>query len=435
MRKVRQRSFLFLFFHVIVSGAFAQKYYVSSGSELQKLQLKPGDTVMLKEGVWTDEHLDIKGKGTQSRPIVIMSAQPGKVKLTGRSTLRIAGAWIVVDGLYFVDGNPEKEDVIDFSDSASWCRLTNTAIVNYNSPDRKTSNRFVSMHGTQNRVDHCFFKGKTNHGPTLVVWLSDKPNYHRIDHNHFGARPPLGENGGETIRIGTSTWSLYNSYTIVEYNLFDHCDGELEIISNKSCHNTLRYNTFFESQGTLTLRHGNNAVVYGNFFIGNNIKNTGGIRIIGEDHVVFDNYFEGLKGKGVSAAINMVNGIRHSPLTGYYQVKNAHVVNNTIVRCEESFSLGTGKNTDRSLPPVNCTILANHIIPGSTLITYHDVPIGLDIKNNLVYEENRREAEPGFRIVDPESFRDVLPAAEKNNGRKPPLVDKTIGISWRSNAL
>ncbi|NND98671.1 MAG: hypothetical protein HKN47_15220 [Pirellulaceae bacterium] len=26
---------------------------------------------------------------------------------------------------------------------------------------------------------------------------------HRIDHNHFGARPELGRNGGETIRIGT----------------------------------------------------------------------------------------------------------------------------------------------------------------------------------------------------------------------------------------
>jgi poly(beta-D-mannuronate) lyase len=425
--------FLFLLCQIFLSDVFAQKYYIQSAKELHALQLSPGDTVVLKEGVWKDEQLEVKGKGTQLRPIVMMAAQPGKVKLTGRSTLRIAGEWIVVDGLYFIDGNSGKEDVVDFTDSAFMCRLTNTAIVNYNPPDKKTSNRFVSMHGIHNRVDHCFFKGKTNHGPTLVVWLSDKPNYHRIDHNHFGNRPPLGENGGETIRIGTSTWSLYDSYSTVEYNLFDHCDGELEIVSNKSCHNTLRYNTFFESQGTLTLRHGNDAVVYGNFFIGNNIKNTGGIRIIGEDHVVFDNYFEGLKGKGVSAAISLVDGMPNSPLNGYYQVKNAQVVNNTIVNCEEAFSLGVGKNEGRYLPPVNCIIAANHIVPGPVVVAWGDTLEDLKIENNVLYKADKSEPPVGFRIVDRKFFRDLAPVAEKSQERKPALVDVGVGPFWMQN--
>ena len=59
-----------------------------------------------------------------------------------------------------------------------------------------------------------------------------------------------------------------------------------EIISNKSCKNTYSDNGFYECKGTLTLRHGNDCLVTGNYFIGNNISQTGGVRIIGENHVV-----------------------------------------------------------------------------------------------------------------------------------------------------
>nr|WP_317039131.1 chondroitinase-B domain-containing protein [Winogradskyella sediminis] len=45
-------------------------------------------------------------------------------------------------------------------------------------------------------------------------------NNHQIDHNYFGHRPDLGENGGETIRIGTSANSMKSSKTIVESNTF-----------------------------------------------------------------------------------------------------------------------------------------------------------------------------------------------------------------------
>src|SRR3546814_2439514 len=48
------------------------------------------------------------------------------------------------------------------------------------------------------------FRSKTNAGVTLAVIRHDGDpldNGHRIDHNYFGPRPPLGSNGGETIRI------------------------------------------------------------------------------------------------------------------------------------------------------------------------------------------------------------------------------------------
>ena len=92
----------------------------------------------------------------------------------------------------------------------------------------------------------------------------------------------LGVNGGETIRIGTSANSMESSRTIVENNTFKNCDGEIEIISNKSANNIFRNNLFLESKGSLTLRHGNNTLVEGNVFLGNNVSKTGGIRVINE---------------------------------------------------------------------------------------------------------------------------------------------------------
>ena len=189
MFRIRTIAFMML---LVIQQTYAKTYYIQSAKELNALSLQPGDTVIMKDGVWMDQPLQLTGKGTEAMPIVLMSSKPGKVVLKGISNLQIDGVWLVVSGLYFSGSQTVKEDVVSFSDSSKWCRVTNTAIVDYNPSDKKTDNRYVSLRGAHNRVDHCFFKGKTNHGPTLVVWLSEKPNYHRIDHNHFGYRESLG---------------------------------------------------------------------------------------------------------------------------------------------------------------------------------------------------------------------------------------------------
>ena len=119
---------------------------------------------------------------------------------------------------------------------------------NYNNPERFESDYWVGIYGKNNRFDHNYLTGKRNHGVTLAVRLNteaSRENHHRIDHNYFGHRPILGANGGETLRVGTSHYSLTNSNTVVEYNYFDRCNGEHEIISSKSCQNIYRHNTFY----------------------------------------------------------------------------------------------------------------------------------------------------------------------------------------------
>ncbi len=289
-----------------ISAAHADDIFVSSAAEISTAlaSAQPGDVLVMTNGVWNNQNIRFLGTGTASQPITLRAQTPGQVILTGSSTLEIGGEHLVVDGLYFKDGVLSAGDhVIQFRRGSTYaynCRLTNTVIENVNNPDIEERFFWVSIYGTDNTVDKCRFDGFVNRGVTLVIW-DDWPNRHTIERNHFLDRPrytgPEDANGFETIRIGTSDVSMLSSQSVVHENLFERCDGEAEIVSNKSFDNTYTNNTFLESKGTLTLRHGNNALVEGNFFLGNNVSLTGGVRIIGEDHTVRNNYFENLDGR------------------------------------------------------------------------------------------------------------------------------------------
>jgi poly(beta-D-mannuronate) lyase len=353
--------------------------------------LKPGDSVVFRDGTWTDADLVFRGMGTAEAPITLRAQTPGKVVLTGASRLRLAGQHLVVDGLLFQNCVLQKgQAVVAFRDGdeqpAVHCRLTNSAIIDCNPPDYLTDYKWVSLYGTDNRVDHCRFAGKNHQGTLLVVWLDGQPNRHRIDHNFFGPRPPHDRNGAETIRVGTSDWSHTRSETVVEDNFFYRCDGEQEIISNKSWHNTYRRNTFVECQGALTLRHGHACLVEGNVFIGRGREKTGGVRIIGNDHRVIGNRFEGLTGDRFYAALSMVLGIPDSPASGYHQVRRAEVAGNTFVDCAHVFSLGIMEGRpEATLPPIDSVIADNRIVRPQPGFFSAAVPLaGFRIEGNRV---------------------------------------------------
>lgn len=113
------------------------------------------------------------------------------------------------------------------------------------------------------------------------------------------------DNEFETIRLGASDYANFNGNPVVEYNHFYRCDGEIEIISNKSSNNTYRYNTIVESQGSIVRRHVDGCLVEGNVIIGNGVTNTGGIRHNGQDHVVRNNYVAGTRGSGLRSALTL----------------------------------------------------------------------------------------------------------------------------------
>jgi poly(beta-D-mannuronate) lyase len=327
--------------------------------------VRAGDAIILANGEWRDFELVITGKGTAAKPIAVKAQEPGKVLLTGQSSLRIGGEYIHVSGLVFKDGFSPRGEVIAFrrskDDRARNSRVSDVVIDQFNKPVRSDDDYWVALDGRNNRFDHNHLVGKTNQGVTLAVRLDteeDRDNGHRIDHNYFGPRPVLGSNGGETIRIGTSQYSMFRSGTVVENNVFDRCDGEVEIISNKSNGNVFRGNLFLRSRGALTLRHGDDNLVERNVFLGHGKDYTGGIRVINRNQTVRGNYMEGLRGVGFSSALTVMNGVPNSPVNRYVQVDSALIERNTVVDSAR-VTLAAGSDAERSAVPVNSVMRNN----------------------------------------------------------------------------
>lgn len=412
MAKMFAKTFtsLILIFTVFLQ-LHATEFNVSNSTQISDVMnlAQPGDTVTLANGIWKDQRIDFGANGSSDSPILIRAKDQGQVQFQGKSYIRIGGDYLIVSGFLFINGYSPSGAPIEFrtsSGKAHHSRLTNSAIVNYNPSNKDTDYKWVSLYGQYNRVDNCYFYGKKHSGTTLVVWLAndDIEEYHTIDHNYFGYRPELGYNGGETIRIGTSSYSMDNSRCIVEYNYFERCNGETEIISNKSCENIYRYNTFVECEGILTLRHGNRCTVEGNYFFGNGNTNAGGVRVIGEDHKVFNNYFENLRGTGFYAAIPIMNGVPNSPLNRYFQVKNARVVNNTFVNCRQNITIGFHADNELTLPPLNCTIANNVVSTNSDmpLITVEAEPINMTYSANVMFGSTLGiSPDSGITQIDP----------------------------------
>ena len=372
---------------------------------------EPGDVVVMANGTWTDVAIEFYAEGAEGDSITLRAETPGQVILTGSSRLKIGGSYLKVDGLWFDQGALRDGHIIEFRRSSSrlsrHSRLTNCAITDYNPPNYLTEYKWVSIYGSHNRVDHCHFAGKSHDGATVVVWLRDPPNddpvWHRIDQNYFGHRPGLPKNGGESLRIGTSSRSMQDANVTVEHNLFEECDGEIEIISNKTGNNIFRHNTFRRSSGTLTLRHGNEASVYGNYFLGEGKSGTGGVRIIGERHRVYNNYFQGLRGTGYRAALAVVNGVPNSPLNRYFQVKDAVVAFNTFVDVEETFVMGAGRSSEQSLAPDGLQIANNLVVTrNGPIIEYEDTPLNITYMSNVFFGADLGIGQvDGIVIADP----------------------------------
>ena len=380
-----------------------QKTYVEALKNL-----KPGDTIKLANGVWNDFEILFTGRGTADDPITLTAETKGKVILSGQSNLRLAGEHLIVSGLVFKDGFTPTSEVVSFrrnkQELANNSRVTEIVIDNYNQLERYEVDFWVMMYGKNNRFDHNHLVGKRNKGVTMAVRLNadgSQENHHRIDHNYFGPRPILGSNGGETLRIGTSHYSLSDSFTVVENNYFDRADGELEIISNKSGRNIFRNNTFYQSRGTLTMRHGNNNRVEGNVFYGNGADHTGGIRVINAGQIIRNNYMEGLTGTRFGGALVVMNGVPNSPINRYHQVKGAVIENNSIVN-SHNIQLGAGSDAERSAAPVDSRFADNLIYNqgGRDTFTLYDDVSGIDFSNNIIGRDAPDSLESGFEVAD-----------------------------------
>jgi poly(beta-D-mannuronate) lyase len=369
---------------------------------------KPGDTVILTSGEFHNVVIKFSAKGTADSPITFRAAKPGRTIFTGASQLRFSGAHLRIQGFIFRDTSPTLSDVIEFrtgsDELASHCTLIDCAVTADPSAQAKhKDSKWCSIYGLGNTVEHCTFSGKANKGTTMVVWLSPEIQcgQHVIRDCHFLNRPKLGKNGGETIRIGDSKTAHLTASCKILRNRFFQCNGEGEIISNKSCGNLYEGNTFLECEGALTLRHGHRCEVRGNLFNGNNKKLTGGVRVIGEDHRVRANEFVQLQGDGIRSAITFMNAIPDTPPEGYQQVKHATVEGNLILDCKTPFTIGLKHDAACILPPLAVTVENNTVYaPKSNLISLQSKVSGWTWEGNKFTAGELGDAIPGVTLTE-----------------------------------
>ncbi|MGB5667199.1 MAG: chondroitinase-B domain-containing protein, partial [Maribacter sp.] len=227
-------------------------------------QAKAGDNIVLANGIWKDVQIKFIGEGTKDNPITIKAETEGEVFIEGVSNLTFGGEYLEVSGLHFRNGYSPSENVIAFrldeNTLANNCKVTNCVIIDFNKLQRDNDDLWVQFYGRHNELSNCYIAGKTNGGPTVRVDLKGVQsikNYHKIINNHFGPRPRKGGARGETIQLGSSFTSMSPSNTTITNNLFEECNGEVEIISSKTNFNEIKNNVFYKSEGSVVTRHGN----------------------------------------------------------------------------------------------------------------------------------------------------------------------------------
>lgn len=371
-------------------GTSGNSQLVNNLAELENAisAASPGTTIILADGTWNNVFIDVDKNGSSSSPITITAQNAGAVLMTGNSRVLLEGSYLTVSGLVFQDpanlvvNGGRIEPVIEL-DGCDYCKIINNKIDSYNGTEgqKELIFKWILADGEHNEVAYNSFIGKYGVGSIINDNRnSSAPDYLKIHHNYFADRSPINgvndDNDQDAIRIGNSSTSLDDSFTEVYNNYFYNFFGEIEIISNKSGQNKYYNNTFRKYSGCLTLRHGDNCEVYGNYFFAEDNFFSAGVRVIGEGHKIYNNYIEGINStkpngalSNATGGINISNGRLNSALNGYLQVKNTQVINNTFVNCDYGLRIGTNVSGDLDLEPENLTV-ANNIMYNSTVNAY-----------------------------------------------------------------
>ncbi|MCG9791786.1 chondroitinase-B domain-containing protein [Flavobacterium algicola] len=416
-------KFWLLFCLLFINALTAQTLYSSSSSLQTALHAAAatGGTFYIKDGSYASFKVTTTLLNASSdKPIIIKPQTTGGVTFTGDSYFAFKkSSNIILEGFNFnctgkstivkfegsnnirVTRNIFKLTISDGISSVKWVYIGGVY------DDTTVPYQFLSHH---NRIDHNIFKDKNLPGHYITIDGTDakvQSQYDVIDHNYFKDNSPRATNEQESVRVGWSSMSNSSGFTTVEYNLFENCDGDPEVLSVKSCDNIIRHNTFRGNYGTLSFRHGNRNRAEGNYFFGNGRPigtapdgttklYTGGMRVYGTDHVIINNYFEGLNGTKWDAPITLTQGdaiwnttSTTQDLTKHYRIERLLVAYNTLVNNDQGIELGFSNNGAYGQKMKEVTI-ANNLITSdrnSLVRVVDDKDQGSDVtwKNNLMF--------------------------------------------------
>jgi len=375
IRKLTIYIFLLLIFTQKIN---AKVYRIGSEKEFKAIEsiLVPGDEVEIKNGNYADWALAINSKGTAAKPIIIRAEKPGMVIFSGKVTtavFKVSGDYIFIKGVSFKNCELTKASVlIEFSATNS-CQISNCSF----SGNRVTSQFMplvvVSGNGSHNVIEGCSFAANVDNQDVQVkITKESYPKFTLIENNVFSDKVKVSwqnGNGGECVQVGQDPVLLGNQRpeSTVRKNRFIRCNGENEVISNKSSGNKYLNNYFEDNDGELVMRGGHDCIIAGNIFKGG----TGGIRINGTEHMVINNKID-----GIQTAIRLMYGMaKGKDEIGFYiAASDCTIKNNTISNATTGILLGDSKDADwtgkfdtkrypspvmQSVAPLNNTIVNN----------------------------------------------------------------------------
>lgn len=363
----------------------------------------PGDVIIIKDGSYDANGMTLNVKGTKASPITIKAESIGGVTFENDTKFILRTCeYLIVEGIVFTNNGTAIK-----LEGSNNIRITrNTFRLNEDGSTKwvfiggvwDEPNSSLSHH---NRIDHNLFENKKEAGHYITIDGSGgvtQSQFDLIDHNYFRNNTPRFKNEKESIRVGWSEMSKSSGFTIIEFNFFEQCNGDPEIISIKSNDNIVRHNTFTKSEGTVSLRHGNRNRVEGNYFFGGGTSCStddlgthcsGGVRIYGEDHVIINNYFEGLKGERWDAPITLTQGDAESgngSLSKHFRIERAVIAYNTLINNDFGIEIGYDNNGKYSKPPRDVVIAYNIVQANqNNLIRYYNQPSNMTWKNNVMH--------------------------------------------------
>jgi len=406
----------FLLNFMFAANLSARTIIVSTIAELQSAinGSKPGDIILLKNGVYvTSSDITVNVRGTALQPITIAAQEIGAAEINGTGGFNLVrpAAYIIIRGFKFTHVASKAKS----GTGTSFCQWTRNIFETPGTGD------YLTLAGSDHEVEYNTFQNKDSLGKFIAIKGEGSQIAERlwIHHNYFKTHKNQGNrNGAEALQFGLSGFSLSSSNSFVEFNLFEDCEGENELISIKASRVTVRYNTIRNCPAQFTLRHGNFNQVYGNYFI-----NTPGLRIFGDDHLIHSNYFE-----DCSIAINIGNGGAEvadgAPLTSHDRPDRVVIVFNTLVNNKTNIVQTARTN---GLGSTSITVANNIILgggPAASIVGTYTNPVW---EGNIIFNTNGEGNMPAgsFKMVDPKLAKDANGEFHLQQGS--PAIDASLG--------
>jgi poly(beta-D-mannuronate) lyase len=332
----------------------AKVYKVANADEFKKAAdvATPGDEIVIANGTYNGWEQIISANGTAIKPVIIRAETAGKVIFNGdvKSTpFKLTGSYIQVSDITFKECMLLKTDgsnptLIELK-GTKYCRINNCTFTKNVVKTQFTPIVIISGKGEYNRVDNCrFISNVDNQEVQIKITKDDVPQFTLVDHNLFRDKAGVtwaNFNGGECVQVGQDPVLLGTQVarSIVRNNRFIHCNGEPEVISNKSSGNNYISNYFEDCHGELVMRGGHDCAIDSNTFKGG----AGGIRVNGTHHTITNNNIDGIK-----TAIRLMYGMAKgkNEIGFYIAAADCTIKNNHISNADNGILIGDSKNAD-----------------------------------------------------------------------------------------